>query len=250
MARQITKEQKTSADQHIGECIFFNESDFKYNTLLYQNRIIPAVNNVIKEYLALTIKHKPFDKDFLVDLDLNGFVTIENEYRQYSETAIDKIGFPGKAAKEKLMSEVDSDLLPLKKAIENLKTIQQEIAYHSSVKNRIASLEFLEIQQDKAVLSDSGKEQLKNLYSVFIDTPEEAELWDAFQQLKMNFDNFCDRLTTVGYKLHHNLNPLFENRNGSSLLFQDEKNCLGIRLENFAQLKSLIAKKKISDAKS
>jgi hypothetical protein len=224
--------------QHIEKCIEFNEIQFNNNLRIY-NRVIDQSNEIIKLYLELPMKDKLVNKELLNDIEETGISSIENSLTAFVESEINRIGITIKSLVSSYQAEAIKDMQPLKTAIEKLKKIQQENSSSFSGHQYDLSLKNLDIQNEKAVLSDSGKEELKKLFSIYIDDLPQAEVWQGFLNLQKAFNEQADHLKSIGYNMN-NLNPLCGPR---GIVHEDQNNHLVIRTDFFPHVKKLIAKK-------
>ena len=223
----------------VGTKISFDESGYNQKLRLF-GTIAKQVNVIISLYNQLPHEKRPIDKAFLKDMQIARMNTIEKEMLAYGETEIKRMGWKLQPLIDSCRESVYKELAPLREAFNKYDSILQT----SQISQQyvfVFDLDMLDIVGGKAEMTDAGKEELKKAYSIFIDTEEQAEVWTGFIQLQEVFNAQVDRLRTLGYDMHPQLNPLSGPR---GFIYEDEGNYLAIRVDYFPFLKVLMNQKK------
>jgi len=150
----------------------------------WNNKIIPALNNVIVIYNSLELREK-FNNDTLKDVLANKMKNIKKDYLELMNLGVKELPKAVSLAFGNIENKVDEILKPLDEAIKKLFESFSDATAFSPMGGLPIEFEDIEIKDGKPELK---LEQLKKRFQVIIEKESQSDFYAAFIELQKAWD--------------------------------------------------------------
>jgi len=196
----------STSSKHIGLAVHFRSSDYD-STISYFNRIVPHCNAILDEFRKLSTPFPEVNNDLVKNLDSTTERKMTTAYTQLREGEIQKLGITSRNMLASFKAEIQEDLQPLTGEFNKLRKKQEEIRSYSNG-NLAMSTAFLELQDDKVILGQSGLGRLKDHFSTYVENEAEAEIWQGFVEVQEAYNTQVVKLKEIGIRVDPILRPM------------------------------------------
>ncbi len=181
-----------------GKVLLFQESNYN-STVRSFEPVLNAVNAVSKAYEDLDTSFK-FTQEVFEDIIINDTKKISEQYAARIEDQIQSSKFTSKAIINSMRENVSAELVEVSAKIKAMHAAQQTATSLQSAYP--VELEFIKIEDGKAVLNNESKEAIREFFTRKIQTYEQNKLYNLMLGIKDKYDEITSYLKQSGIDLN------------------------------------------------
>lgn len=175
----------------------FDELRFTHSILRYP-QLIESANALINKTLELGI-FQSIPADFLIDIKTNGIKRIQQDYEKNLLAEISRMGMFMKAQISGMKESAAKDLSDVEAAASQMLNKEKKLCESFTGNDYLVDLEYLEIINNQACLTEKSKIQIKEMCTTRIETEFEANLWENFLLFKEQWNQLVGDLKSIGF---------------------------------------------------
>jgi hypothetical protein len=158
------------------EKILIHTDDSKVNDTLSHCEQVAAIANELTVYLQGNVdKSYKLTPELIADVIKTGGKSIVQFYRNDQDKKLDKVGLSGKV-KSDMLRNIDEDITDELRSFQRKFTERGNYSIHG-----LDVIQYLTFSTKGIEVSENSLEQIKVLNSVYVETPEQFELYKAQQ---------------------------------------------------------------------